>query len=395
MKDRTTILLAMGRELGAWKKPFLISSAVVLTVVAAGMTALVVSSGGDQTETYQLGLVGGPPGAIQRDVQELLSPDARVETRQYASLPEAEEALANLGVDALVVGHDEVVWGPSTANRLANAVWLAVSNQQVRDTAESLGLTAGEANRLIHPDIESRTVESPEAGSVADEVLAAISVILMFMAILAYGQWIGYAVVEEKANRVVELLLGAIKPHHLMVAKVLSIGLLGLIQIVAIGTLALTIGLASDRLEIPAASASIVVWVIVWFLLGYAFYGSLYAAGGSLASNNQEAGSVIGPMSILVGIGYVLGLVTISGGVDTLLIRVTSLVPFWAPMLMPGRIARGWAENWEIAVALGIMIVAGLAMIRLAGRIYVGGVARATSKVGWREAFRTGADLRE
>jgi ABC-type Na+ efflux pump permease subunit len=64
-------------------------------------------------------------------------------------------------------------------------------------------------------------------------------------------------------------------------------------------------------------------------------------------------------------------------------------------MLMPGRIARGWAENWEIAVALGIMIVAGLAMIRLAGRIYVGGVARATSKLGWREAFRTGADLRE
>jgi ABC-2 type transport system permease protein len=395
MKDRTTILLAMGRELTAWKKPFLISSAVVLTVVAVGMTALVLTSGGDQTVTYRLGLVDEPPVAIQADIDELLRPDARVTTERYSSLIEAEEALATQQVDALVVGDDEVVWGPGTSNRLANAVWLAVSNQQVRNTAASLGLTAGEANRLIHPDIESRTVESPEAGSVADEVLAAISVILMFMAILAYGQWIGYAVVEEKANRVVELLLGAIKPHHLMVAKVLSIGLLGLTQIVAVGTLALTIGLASDRLEIPPASASIVVWVIVWFLLGYAFYGSLYAAGGSLASNNQEAGSVIGPMSMLVGIGYVLGLITISGGVDTLLIRVTSLIPFWAPMLMPGRIARGWAENWEIAVALGIMIVAGLAMIRLAGRIYVGGVARATSKLGWREAFQTGADLRE
>jgi ABC-2 type transport system permease protein len=395
MKERTTIMLAMSRELGAWKKPFLISSAVVLTVVAIGMTVLVTSSGGDQTVTYQLGLVEDPPAAIQRDVVELLRPDARAEAQHFVSLPEAEEALANREVDALVVGDEEVVWGPSTSNQLANAVWLAVSNQQVRTTADSLGLTPAEANRLIHPEIESRTVESPEAGSVADEVLAAISVILMFMAILAYGQWIGYAVVEEKANRVVELLLGAIKPHHLMLAKVLSIGLLGLIQIVAIGTLALTIGLASDRLEIPPASASIVVWVIVWFLLGYAFYGSLYAAGGSLASNNQEAGSVIGPMSILVGIGYVLGLITVSGGVDTLLIRVASLIPFWAPMLMPGRIARGWAENWEIALSLGVMIVAGVAMIRLAGRIYVGGVARATSKVGWREAFRTGADLRK
>jgi len=249
MKDRTTILLAMGRELSAWKKPFLISSAVVLTVVAVGMTALVLTSGKDQMTTYSLGLVDNPSRTIQQDIAELLRPEARVTTEGYPSLGQAEEALADRQVDALVVGDDEVVFGPSTSNGLANAVWLAVSNQQVRNTAADLGLTPAEANQLIHPDIESRTVESPEAGSVADEVLAAISVILMFMAILAYGQWIGYAVVEEKANRVVELLLGAIKPHHLMVAKVLSIGLLGLIQIVAIGTLALTIGLASDRLE--------------------------------------------------------------------------------------------------------------------------------------------------
>ena len=395
MKERTTVLLAIGRELSAWKKPFLISSAIVLTVVAIGMTVLVMTSGDDQSTMYQLGLVDNPPAAIETDVLELLSPEARIETQRYQSVAEAENALANRQVDALVIGDDEVVWGPSTANRLADAVWLAVSNQQVRETAASLGLSADEANRLVHPEIESRAVESPEAGSVADEVLSAISVVLMFMAILAYGQWIGYAVVEEKANRVVELLLGAIKPHHLMLAKVLSIGLLGLTQITAIGTLALTIGLVSDRLEIPPASASVVLWIILWFLLGYAFYGSLYAAGGSLASNNQEAGSVIGPMSMLVGIGYVLGLITVSGGVDTLLLRAASLIPFWAPMLMPARIARGWAENWEIALALGVMIVAGVAMIRLAGRIYVGGVARATSKLGWREAFRTGADLRK
>ncbi len=393
MKDRTTILLAIGRELHAWKKPFLISSAVVLTLVAAGMTALVLTGGGDGTVTFRLGFVDNPPAAIRRDVRELLSPDSRISIEHYASLTEAEGALVDRDVDALVVGDDEVVWGPGTADRLADAVWLAVSNEQVRTTAASIGLSPGEANRLIHPDVESRTVESPEIGSVADEVLATISVILMFMAILAYGQWIGYAVVEEKANRVVELLLGAIKPHHLMAAKVLSIGLLGLTQIAAVGALALSIGLATDRVDIPPASASVVLWIIVWFFLGYAFYGSLYAAGGSLASNNQEAGSVIGPMSILVGVGYVLGLITISGGVDTLLIRVTSLIPFWAPMLMPGRIARGWAEGWEVAVALSVMIVAGVAMIRLAGRIYVGGVARATSKLGWREAFRTGADL--
>lgn len=393
MKDRSIILLAIGRELSAWRKPFLISSAIALTMVAAGMTALVLTSSNGPV-TYQLGLVDQPPAAIEQDVASLLEPDAQVSIKRYPSLPEAEAALADREVDALVVGDDEVVWGPSTAERLADAVWMAVSNQQVRETGESLGLSPTDTDRLIFPDIESRSVESQEKNSVADIVLATVAVILMYMSILAYGQWIGYAVVEEKANRVVELLLGAIKPHQLMAAKVLSIGLLGLTQIATMGALALAIGVGTDRIQIPPASGSVVMWLLVWFLLGYAFYGSLYAAGGSLASTNQEAGSVIGPMSILVSIGYIMGLISVSGGVDTVLMRVGSFIPFWAPMLMPARIARGWAEEWEIAVSLGIMIVAGLAMIRLAGRIYVGGVARATSKVGWREAFRTGAELR-
>jgi ABC-2 type transport system permease protein len=393
MKDRTTILLAIGRELHAWRKPFLISSAIVLTVVAIGMTILVATSGRDQTVTFQIGMVDNPPAAIHSDLLELLSPDTTVSTVRFSSLSEAEAALADRSIDALIVGEDEVVQGPSTPRGLANAVWQALSNQQVRRNAESFGLSPAETNRLIYPEFESRAVESPEEGSVADEVLSAISVILMFMAILAYGQWIGYAVVEEKANRVVEVLLGAIRPHHLMTAKVVAVGLLGLTQMAAVGTLALTIGLLGDQLELPAASATTVLWVIVWFLLGYAFYGSLYAAGGSLASNSQEAGSVMGPMSILVGIGYVLGLISMQGGIDTMLIRITSFIPFWAPLLMPGRIARGWAEGWEVALSLAIMVMAGIVMIRIAGRVYVGGVARATARVGWREAFRTGSDL--
>ena len=393
MKDRHVILLAMGREFGAWKKPFLISSAIVLAVVAIGMTALALT-GSNGPVTFELGLVDEPPADISQDVESLLHPDARLSITRYPSLSEAESALANREVDALVVGDDEVVWGASTTDRLADAVWLAVSNQQVRSTAASLGLTPDEADRLIFPDIESRRVESPEEGSVADVVMATLAVILMFMSILAYGQWIGYAVVEEKANRVVELLLGAIKPHQLMAAKVLSIGLLGLTQIAAMGGLALAIGLATDRVEIPPASGSVVVWILIWFLLGYAFYGSLYAAAGSLASTSQEAGSVIGPMSILATVGYVFGLITMAGGIDTLLLRVASFIPLSAPMLMPARIARGWAESWEIAISLGVMVAAGLAMIYLAGRIYMGGMARATSRLGWREAFRTGSDLK-
>jgi ABC-2 type transport system ATP-binding protein len=74
-------------------------------------------------------------------------------------------------------------------------------------------------------------------------------------------------------------------------------------------------------------------------------------------------------------------------------LRVLSLLPPWSPLVMPGRIARGWAEPWEVALSLALMIVVAYGMVRLAGRIYLGGVTQATRSVGWREALRAGRDL--
>ncbi len=155
MKDRTTILLAIGRELHAWKKPFLISSAIVLAVVAIGMTIMVMTSENDQTVTYEIGMVDNPPAAIHSDLIELLSPDTTVSTVPFPSVTEAEAALIDRSIDALIIGEEEVVWGPSTPNGLANAVWLAVSNQQVRRNADSFGLTPAETRRLIYPEFEN------------------------------------------------------------------------------------------------------------------------------------------------------------------------------------------------------------------------------------------------
>ena len=81
-------------------------------------------------------------------------------------------------------------------------------------------------------------------------------------------------------------------------------------------------------------------------------------------------------------------------GFDTLWLQVISFIPFRSPLVLPGRMVRGWAEPWEVVAALAIMAVAIYGMLRLAGWIYTGGVARATQKLGWREAFRAGRELR-
>ena len=397
MRDWNTIRLIIGREMRAWRKPFVISTAVLLILVGAGLTVALLLGGDDDAVIHRVGVVGETPAELATRIEQHLPAEDDVETRRFVSVVDAEQAAREGDVDLVIVGDSLVVWGEAVADPLADAVVQTLVLGQARTRAAELGLSPAEADRLLTPDLQFRqAVVTPQDGNDdADEVVAVMATIVMFMAILAYGQWIGYAVVEEKANRVVELLLGAVRPHHLMGAKVVSIGALGLAQIAAVGTLAIAFGLATERVGVPSVRPSTVFWVLVWFLLGYAFFGSLFAAAGSLASNTQEAGSTIGPLTLLLVAGYMTGMISIGEGLgDNIVLRAMSYVPLWSPLTMPGRIVRGWAQPWDVLLSLLVMVAAIYGMIRLAGWIYTGGVARATAKLGWGEALRAGRDLR-
>jgi ABC-2 type transport system permease protein len=391
-----TLRLIIGREVRAWRKPFVISTAAIFVLVGAGLSAVVVFGGADDTVVHRVGLVGETPAGFAADVEQLLPDDESIEVVGFDSEADGERAVRDVEVDVVVVGNSLVLTGPGTSGSLADAVGQTLVLAQAGDRAAELGLSPADVIALLTPDLEFREASGePDDGDETDEVVSIVATIILFMAILAYGQWIGYAVVEEKANRVVELLLGAVRPHHLMGAKVVSIGALGLSQVAVIGVMVVGFGLASERFGVPSVRLSTVAWVLVWFLLGYAFYGTLYAAAGSLASNNQEAGSALGPLSLLLVVGYMAGMISFGEGVgDNTVLRVMSFLPLWSPLTMPGRTVRGWAQPWEVTASLLIMGAAIYGMIRLAGWIYAGGVARATAKLGWGEALRAGRDLR-
>lgn len=397
MRDPGLIRIIIGREYRAWRKPFLISSAIILVVVAAALTiATVIANRSDEPTTHEVALSGSTPPTFRDEATGFLPEGIEVSFVHFTSASDAEAAAESGEVAAAVIDDDTIIWGSGVPDPLGDGMIRALANAQARQRAMELGITAVELERLLTPQLEVRDANPTpdDESSKTDEAIAVVATIAMFGAILAYGQWIGYAVVEEKANRVVEVLLGAIRPHQLMGAKVFSIGSLGLVQIAGVGLVALGYGIATDGIGIPSARGSTVIWVTVWFLLGYAFYGSLYAAAGSLASNTQEAGSTMGPLAIFLAIGYILGIASFGEGLDTGVLQAISLIPLWAPLVMPGRIVRGWAEPWEVAIALMVMAAAIYGMLRLAGWIYTGGVARATQKLGWREALRAGRELR-
>ncbi len=396
MSEWALIKTIIGREYRAWKKPFLISSAVILLVIGVGLVVAAVVQSNEGPPSFAIATVGETPAGFGESVSEFLPDDATLDIEQFATGAAAEEAVKIGDFQVAVVDDTTVIWGTGVTDGLSDGVVQTLVLAQVRRRAADLGISPGDAERLLQPKFVFRDADpgANDESSKADEAASVFATIIMFAAILAYGQWIGYAVVEEKANRVVEVLLGAIRPHQLMGAKVWSIGSLGLAQMAGIGALLLTVGFATDKVTLPDARGITVFWVLIWFFLGYAFYGSLYAAAGSLASNNQEAGSTMGPIAIVIGFGYVVGIASFGEGLDTTFLQIMSFIPIWAPLIAPGRVVRGWAAPWEVALSLAIMVAATYTMLRLAGWIYTGGVARATQKLGWREALRAGRELR-
>ena len=131
-------------------------------------------------------------------------------------------------------------------------------------------------------------VTNVELGQVAgrspdDETAAFIMTVLLFMAIATYGAMVLSGVVEEKSSRVVEVLLARIPARSLLAGKIAGIGLLGLAQIAATVGAALIAVTMISSVDLPAVRGAVLVWAVVWFVLGYALYATLFGAVGSLA----------------------------------------------------------------------------------------------------------------
>jgi ABC-2 type transport system permease protein len=382
--------LAAWREVYSRRKAFLITTAIAVTLVVGGLTAASITATDDEPPALTVGMVDpAATEAMEAEIPRYLYGEVMVSVGSFER-EEGFDLLRSGQLDALVVDSHSVFWGPSTARWIVDTVSSAMSSVNLRATAADLGLDAAAVATLQAPIVGETVDYEPEDEGVM--LVSVITVIVMFVAILAYGQWIAYGVVEEKANRVAELILGAITPTQLLTAKMVALGGLGLAQLTVVAGAALGTASVLDQLEVPAVAASAWGWSAFWFVLGFAFYGSVYAAAGSLAADSQEAGSVITPLNILPGLGYMVGVIAFSSGAEVVS-RIMSLVPFWTPMLMPGRIASGSVETWELVLATALMVAATWAVVRIGARVYLGGITQATRHVSWRQAFRGGKDL--
>lgn len=401
MNSTRQIRLVAMREIRARvvSRAYQVSTVALALIAVGGILASQVVPDLFEDEPFDLGLL--PATADQEPaLREVASSfDREIEFFTYDSLGAAEAALAEGDLDAVLVAPDQLQFQDEVDTTLESIVRQSLLAMQLEERAEELGLTLDEAQSLIAPaTVESDVAETGEPAEDGDEDIGegvgALSAVALLFAISFYGNWVLVGVIEEKSNRVVEVLLAAVAPWELLVGKVLGILALAVGQI-AVGGIALAGALvATEGTEaLPTVALAGLVMAVVWLVIGLLLYNFMYAAVGATVNRPEEATSATFPLMVPLMGGYFVGLIFIPGNPDSMVARVISIFPLTAPLTMPSRIASGGGSPIEVAIAITLALVTLVGVIWLAARIYSGGILQ-SSKVGFLTAFRRAREVR-
>ena len=184
-----------------------------------------------------------------------------------------------------------------------------------------------------------------------------------------------------------EVLLATIPPSRLLAGKVIGIGLVGLLQLTIVGAAALVAVHVTNVAAIPALGVASILGDISWFLLGFLFYATAYAAVASLVSRQEEVQSAVAPIGILLVAGYLLMYAALPNPTGPLA-TVCSLLPPFAPVLMAVRMASSNVALWQVGLAAVLTIASIVGLTWLAGRIYANAALHLGTRVSFRDALR-------
>lgn len=393
LSARRAITLVARREFDVQvrKKSFLISNAIVLLVIIGGIVAFSLFSGGDDSEDRTpLGLVGDQ--ALSQTLtavgDQLGEP---VEVRQIDTADDARTQVTDGDVDVALVPGDggayTAITEDSVDGTLKAVIDTAVSTKAQNDTLTGLGVDPqAVASSTANAAVTVEAIDPPDPAQGQRLALSFIAVILLYAQIITFGMYVAMGVVEEKSSRVVELLLSTVRPLQLLWGKVLGIGVVGLLQLTAYGAAGLIAGTATGTLTVTGTAVSVFVSTIGWFVLGFAFFAVLYAAGGSMVSRQEDVNSTTMPLLIVILAMFFAAFSSIDDPGATLP-TVLSWIPPFSAILMPLRIAAGVASPVQVVGTIFLMIAATLVLAVLAAKIYQRSILRIGRTVSWKEAL--------
>jgi ABC-2 type transport system permease protein len=295
-------------------------------------------------------------------------------------------------------------------SRTGDLIAQAAASIAIADRLGRAGLSGAQQAQLFEPP--SVTVRSPDASkpavtseSTANEVSGwAVTlglVMFLFLAVIMYGTWVAMSVVEEKSNRVMEVVLAAATPFQLLAGKVIGVSATALLQYAAVLVAALlallvqgevaraVLGQSGGLSLPPGLTPAILVVFSIYFVLGFLLYAVLFAAAGSLVSRQEDVSQVVTPMTLLATAGCLIGVYASMGLIDAQApwLIALSWIPFLAPYMMLSRFSDGSAAPVELVATMLLLAVTIVAATWVAARIYSAGVLMYGQRPGLRRMW--------
>jgi ABC-2 type transport system permease protein len=366
---------------------FVASLIVMIVLVVASIVAPAILDNRDEAKRVGLAGAFSPnlAGAIETQGD---ATNIKTDIRQHPSTEAGEAAVRDGDIDLLIVDGSRLEWQRGIDEELRAVAASAIQSLAISERAAEAGINP-EALRSVLSPVKMTDVKLGEvAGRTPDDETATfIMTVLLFFALSTYGTMVLTGVVEEKSSRVVEVLLARMSARTLLAGKIAGIGLLGFGQFALTALAALVAISVVDSFDVPAVRGSVLAWLAIWFVLGYAFYATMFGALGSLAARTEDMQTVAGPVTIVLVLAYFVSFATI-GSPDATWAQLVSFFPATAPLAMPARMAMSAPGWWEPVLASVITTVTIVALVRLGGRVYTSAILHSGPTLKLRDVWR-------
>jgi ABC-2 type transport system permease protein len=388
----STIALVASREISLRLRgrTFRVATGVMLLAIAA--VIVIPTLGGSGGAHERVGLTGHGSRAVASAARTTgKQVGATVETINVANASAAESLVRSGDLDLAVVDGRTILvtrtftsGDRSTKAQLTRALALVIGEQRAFGSAD---LTPDQIHAISHiQPIPIRGLSSSKSTS-SEQSTSAVGLILLFVLLSQYGTWTLIGVMEEKASRVVEVLLAAIRPTQLLAGKVLGIGALAFGQASVLVGFALGLGAAVGSDVLKGTAPTVVVATLGWLVIGYAFYSWVFAAAGSMVERQDQVQALAFPITIPLLVGYISSITAVTSAHASLYVTILAYIPLTAPFGMPVLVALHAVTWWEFLLSVLTSAAATYGMARLAGIVYRRAVLRTGRRVPLREVL--------
>ncbi len=387
-------------------KAFIISTIVILLLIIAGSFIPVIvmgfSSGGGEQNTDEKPKIAVVNNAYESDDDIIYAFQKDFDGNEVVAVKDNIDKIKS-GVESGIYEFAVILDEPLSYKYITNTntvfdstdiIDSAVAFAYKTTELEKSGISPEQSQKLLNAAPKSEIITLGKDQTSAYFSTYAL-IMLLYIAIISYGQMVCNSVVTEKSSRAMEMLITCVKPSDLMFGKVIGTGLAGFTQITVIAAAGVLMFSVSSMM-VPMNISSIfsfpfesVAYAVLFFVLAFFIYAFVMAALASLVSRAEDLNNIIMPVMIV----FIFALIVVVAGINTgkldaPLMIVTSYIPFTAPMSMFARVTMSDVAAWEIVVSVAVQLVSIYILGRLAASVYRVGVLLYGKPPRLREVFK-------